>query len=429
MSEIKAKPTKRVYFVCSFVFVLSLLSVVNFIDNLILKELVMKAPNLPHERLLKEKHLWNYSQLNDKKFCNQLKQLQKQQNLKTTFKFVKDEIGIPIVFYVCDRPNYFKEALNGLIVTLKHSDKKLGTGMNRKYLLIISMDIIHKEMVDVILQFKKQTKHFITTIILFHENRIENEPRGYNRLKRHWWFLMESLFENLCQLQQINYDKEFVFLEEDHLILSDWEPVLYHLIGLKNTVCEDCFGASLSGNGLSLIANPHPYHMSIIRIGNEITINPNAGYSFNSTMWNLFKKTVGERWFIVNFNNHWDNSLGYFMYLRVIPSLYMLPMMTRVLHIGKEGGLTVSGEDEGYYTTSHKTIDPLLFDEKETAIGWQGNEKLTINLSDLREEDKVILKKQICNEKCRWCHVDKTFALKRKQMWCPDIQYSQPGKT
>eukprot|EP00980_Cylindrotheca_fusiformis_P004845 scaffold1034_cov127-Cylindrotheca_fusiformis.AAC.26 len=248
--------------------------------------------------------------------------------------------GIPVVFLVYKRVDYFRKSID----TLRQSD------FPRDSVPII---ISHDGHVEEMISFVESIKSEFRVIQLFHPFACSEHPNtfpgddpklnvGYRGdsygnprearvccLKHHFAWMLNEVF-NLDELSKFD---GFLFMEEDYIVA----PTIYETIQTgfssidENNQKEEFFGLTFDiTDGFSYKSPPQEGDWSVKRF----VTGPMA---FRRDMYDRIKKNAAEFCLFDEYN--WDWSIVHMMGKELMPYKTLVPNELQVAHIGLKGGL------------------------------------------------------------------------------------------
>ncbi|XP_028415145.1 uncharacterized protein LOC114538190 isoform X1 [Dendronephthya gigantea] len=166
----------------------------------------------------------------------------------------------------------------------------------------------------------------------------DNKEKNYAlRLKRHWWFVLESVFDATLTGSSFNgwllgYKHDILFLEEDTVLSPDFVKVMWYASEVKRRNA-DIIQFALGGWSGENMINAHP-DTFIVRTARSMR---GIAYGINQSTW-LYFKTL-EKDFKSDNQADWCESMGWVLGkhndkkgFRII-----VPTLSRFWHIGVHG--------------------------------------------------------------------------------------------
>jgi len=227
---------------------------------------------------------------------------------------------IPIVMYVYNRPAYLKQVMAGL---------RRVRGIEST-LLIVSHDGALPNMMQLISHEADfcQVKELIHPVSA--HAPCSEAGCGIFRLKAHWWWLQQMVWQGPTVLQLTN-SKWRLFIEEDHELAADAYTLMQQMVQLE--VLNETSGVWGVGLAPMLDRTPplraEPTQMLDWHWGVQ-----NQGYAFPNSTWLQLRAVSDEFW---QFHDGWDITLLHLMQLKLLPRRVLLPRLPRLKNIGSEG--------------------------------------------------------------------------------------------
>ncbi|XP_028402718.1 uncharacterized protein LOC114525536 isoform X1 [Dendronephthya gigantea] len=157
------------------------------------------------------------------------------------------------------------------------------------------------------------------------------------RLKRHWWFVLESVFDATLTGNSFNgwllgYKHDILFVEEDTVLSPDFVKVMWYASEVKRRNA-DIIQFALGGWSGENMINAHP-DTFIVRPSRDLR---GIAYGINQSTW-LYFKTL-EKDFKADKQADWCISMGLALARHNDNTAlrFVVPTLSRVWHIGVHG--------------------------------------------------------------------------------------------
>ncbi|KAJ3006687.1 UNVERIFIED_CONTAM: Alpha-1,6-mannosyl-glycoprotein 2-beta-N-acetylglucosaminyltransferase [Siphonaria sp. JEL0065] len=230
---------------------------------------------------------------------------------------------VPIVIMAHKRPLYMRN----LMKSLRDVD-----GINET-MLIVSHDGYVKEIDDAVAELSP-----IPYINIYHpESReflkgttLDTDFFKHGAARRHYWWMWNSLYKNILPSLFPKLNSTYaVTLEEDHIVSRDVYYLLLRLLQEAKKTCKDCFSVNLGVIDGPAVDRGSPDYAI------RKSLTHNAGLTFSTEMFNRFITHALEWCEFDEYN--WDWGIFRMTQDRILPGYTLLPVHTRVEHVGSCG--------------------------------------------------------------------------------------------
>ncbi|XP_028402717.1 uncharacterized protein LOC114525535 [Dendronephthya gigantea] len=320
-----------------------------------------------------------------------------------------------LVFFATYRYAYFRKCLESIALA--------STDIDNSSVCVFVLDRTPKTTARDVNQTLEVIRNVTFCKVFVWTVKEENKEKNYAlKFKRHWWFVLESVFNATLTGNSFNgwllgYKHDILFVEEDTVLSPDFVKVMWYASEVKRRNA-DIIQFALGGWSGENMINAHP-DTFIVRTARDMR---GIAYGINQSTW-LYFKTL-EKEFNADKQADWCESMGLVLGkhndnkgFRIV-----VPTLSRIWHIGVHG----LGPGGDFYWKRGITAQPnwahasRLLEPKHAQVNL-GLRDILGFLCESRIEFWFLKETECLNSFARWKGKDRNRIMCVKQPYVHDL--------